>query len=85
MLLGKKFLLKAGKKLLVFSFNHRKELHKVASSRILTWAFKLMAFNFGIMFSKGNAIPHVNALSRLNLIPKMLKWRTVVRTKFCTV
>ena len=62
---GKKFLLKSDHKPLEFLFNPRKELPRVKSSRILRWAIKIMAFDFDIIFVKGNTIPHVDALSRL--------------------
>ena len=64
-LLGRKFLLKADHRPLEFIFNPRKELPKMTSARILRWAIKLMAFDFDIMYVKGNTIPHVDALSRL--------------------
>ena len=37
----------------------------MTSARILRWAIKLMAFDFDIIYVKGNTIPHVDALSRL--------------------
>ena len=60
-LLGNKFLLKSDHKPLELLFNLRKELSRVNSSRILRWAIKIMAFNFDIIYIKGNTIP----LSRL--------------------
>lgn len=56
-LLGKKFLLGSDHKPLEFIFHPRKELPKLA--------MKLMAFNYEIEYVKGNTIPHVDALSRL--------------------
>ena len=64
-LLGKRFLLKSRHKPLEFFFNPRKELPRVTSSRVLRWAIKIMAFDFDIIYIKGNTIPHVDALSRL--------------------
>lgn len=37
-----------------FTFNPRKELPIVTSSRILRWDIKLMAYNFGLEYIKGN-------------------------------
>ena len=65
-LLGRKFLLKSDHRPLEFIFNPRKELPKMTSARIMRWAIKLMAFDFDILYVKGNTIPHVDALSRLN-------------------
>ena len=64
-LMGRKFLLRTDHRPLEFIFNPRKELPKVTSSRIIRWAIKLMAFDFDIIYVKGNTIPHVDALSRL--------------------
>ena len=64
-LLGKKFLLKSDDKPLEFLFNPRKELPIVISSRILRWAIKIKAFDFDILYVKGNSIPDVDALFRL--------------------
>ena len=64
-LLGRKFLLKSDHRPLEFIFNPRKELPKVTSARLMRWAILLMAFDFDIMYVKGNTIPHVDALSRL--------------------
>lgn len=61
----KKFLLKLSHKTLEFIFNLRKELPKVTSSRILRWVIKIMTFNLDIVYVKGNTIPQVDALSRL--------------------
>ena len=65
-LLGRKFLLKSDHRPLEFIFNPRKELPKMTSARIVRWAIRLMAFDFDILYVKGNTIPHVDALSRLN-------------------
>ena len=64
-LIAKKILLKNDHRPLDFIFNPRKELPKVTTSRILRWAIRLMAFYFDIEYVKGNSIPHVDALSRL--------------------
>ena len=63
--LSKKFFVKSDHKPLEFLFNPRKELPRVTSSRILRWAIKIMAFDYDIIYVKGNTIPHVDALSRL--------------------
>ena len=47
-----------------FIFNPTKKLPRVTSSKILRWAIIFMAFDFDIMFIKGNTIPHVDAFSR---------------------
>ena len=62
-----KILLRSDHRPLEFIFNPRKELSKVTISRTLTWAIKLMTFDFDIEYVKGNSIPHVDALSRLRL------------------
>ena len=67
-LLGQKVLLKSDHHPLEFIFNPRKELPKVTSARILRWAIKFMAFNFVIVYIKGNTIPLVDALSRLTFV-----------------
>ena len=64
-LIGKKFLLRCDHRPLEFTFNPRKELPKVTTLRILKWAIRLMAFDFDIEYVKGNSIPHVDTLSRL--------------------
>ena len=64
-LLGKNFPLKSNLKSLEFSFNPRKELARVTLPRILKWAIKIMAFDFDLIYVKGNTIPHVDALTRL--------------------
>ena len=64
-LFGKKFLLKSDYKPLEFLFTPRKELPKITLSGILKWAIKIMAFDFDIIYVKGNTISHVDALSRL--------------------
>ena len=55
---GKKFLLKSDHKPLDFLFNPRKELSRVTLSKILRWAIKTMAFDFDIIYVKGNTILH---------------------------
>ena len=55
LLLGTKFLLQTDHHPLEFNFNQRKAL-----------ALKLMTFDFDGIYVKGNSIPHVYALSRLN-------------------
>ena len=65
-LLGKKFLLKSDHRPLEFIFNPKRELPKVTSARILRWAISLAAFDYDIVYVKGEAIPHDDALSRLD-------------------
>ena len=55
-LLGKRFLLKSDCKPLEFLFNLRKELPRVTLSKILRLAIKIMAFDFDIIYVKGNTI-----------------------------
>ena len=62
---GGEFHVKSDHKPLEFLFNPRKGLPRVTSSRILKWAIKIMAFDFDIIYVKGNTIPHMTALSRL--------------------
>ena len=64
-LIGKKFLLKNDHRLLEFMFDPRKELPKVTTLRILRLAIRLLTFDFNIEYVKGNSIPHVDAISRL--------------------
>ena len=64
-LLGKKFLLKSDQKPLEFLFNPRQELPSVTSSRILRWVIEIIAFDFDIIYIKGNTISHVDTQSRL--------------------
>ena len=64
-LIGKKILLRSDHRPLEFTFNPRKELLKVTTSRILRWAIRLIAFDVDIEYVKGNSIPHVGAQSRL--------------------
>ena len=64
-LIGKRFLLRNDHRPLEFIFNPRKELPKVATSRIQRWAIRLMAFDFDVEYVKGNSIPHVATISRL--------------------
>ena len=64
-LLDKKFLLKSDHKPLEFLFNPRKKLPRVTLSIILRWAIQIMAFDFDIIYVKGNTILHVEALSSL--------------------
>ena len=61
----KKIILRSDHRPLDFTFNPRKELPKVTTSRILRWAIRLMAFDFEIENVNGNSIPHIDALSRL--------------------
>ena len=72
-LLGLNFFLKLDHELLEFIFNPRKELPRIASSRILRWTIKLLAFNFDIMYIKGNIILYVDALSRLEFENEMIE------------
>ncbi len=65
-LLGKKFLLRSDHKPLEYIFNPLRELPKVTSARLMRWALQLSAFEYDIMYVKGESIPHVDALSRLN-------------------
>ena len=76
-LIGKTFLLRSDHRPLEFIFNPRKELPKVMTStlRILRWTIRLMAFDFDIEYVKGNSIPRVDILSRLQF-NKELKDKT---------
>ena len=65
-LIGTKFLLRCDHSPLEYIFNPRRELPKVTSARILRWAIQLMGFDYEIQYVKGNTIPHVDAMSRLD-------------------
>ena len=64
-LLGSHFSLNTDHQPLEFIFNPSKELPKMTSARIMRWAIQLAAFDFDIAYVRGNTIPHVDALSRL--------------------
>ena len=63
-LMGKKFLL--DHQPLEFLFHPRQELPKVTSARLLRWAICLVAFDYDIQYVKGESIPHIDALLRLD-------------------
>jgi hypothetical protein len=69
-LLGKKFILQSDHQPLEIIFHPSKELPKVTSARLLRWAIQLSAFDYEIQYVKGNTIPHVDALSRLDFDPE---------------
>lgn len=64
-LLGKKFLLQSDHRPLEFIFNPGREIPKVTSARLLRWALQLSAYDYDICYVKGDSIPHVDALTRL--------------------
>ena len=64
-LLGSHFTLNCDHQPLEFIFNPNRALPKVTSARILRWAIQLMAFDYEIHYVKGENIPHVDALSRM--------------------
>jgi len=64
-LLGRHFNLITDHKPLEFIFHGEKSLPKVTSARIMRWALQLSAFDYTILYAKGENIPHVDALSRL--------------------
>ena len=49
-----------------FIFNPRKEIPKATSARLMRWALSLSAFDYEIEYVKGENIPYVDALSRLD-------------------
>lgn len=65
-LLGSRFTLRTDHRPLEFIFGARHHLPKVANARLLRWAIKLMAFDYDVIYTKGDAIPQVDALSRLD-------------------
>ena len=65
-LLGKRFSLCTDHKPLEYIFSPHKELPRVASSRIIRWAIKLMEYDFNKIHYPGKQIPHVDALGRLD-------------------
>lgn len=70
-LLGKEFLFQNDHKPLEYIFHPRKALPKVTSARIKRWVIQIMAFDFEIMYTKGNDIPHADALSRLRFLENL--------------
>jgi hypothetical protein len=64
-LLGTRFTIRTDHQPLEFLFGRNRELPKVATSRVMRWAIRLMAYDFDIKYIKGNEIPHVDALNRL--------------------
>ena len=64
-LLGSHFTLNCDHQPLEFIFNPNRELPKVTSARILRWAIQLMAFDYEIRYIKGENMPHVDAMSRM--------------------
>ncbi|PAA93146.1 hypothetical protein BOX15_Mlig023152g1 [Macrostomum lignano] len=65
-LLGSRFTLRTDHRPLEFIFGSRRQLPKVANARLLRWAIELMAFDYDIVYTKGESIPQVDALSRLD-------------------
>ena len=63
---GKKFTLQSDHKPLEFIFNPCKEIPKVTSACLMRWALSLSIFDYEIKYVKGENIPHVDALSRLD-------------------
>ena len=64
-LIGKKFTLRTDHKPLEFLLHPCREIPKVTSARLMRWALQLSAFDYEILYVKGENIPHVDALSRL--------------------
>jgi len=65
-LLGRHFLLVTDHKPLEFIFDKEKALPKVTSARLMRWALQLSAFDYSVSYTKGENIPHADALSRLS-------------------
>ena len=65
-LIGKKFQLRCDHQPLEFIFNPLRQLPKVTSARLMRWALQLSAYDYDILYVKGESIPHVDALSRLD-------------------
>ena len=65
-LLGSHFTLETDHRPLEFLLGRRRQLPKIANARLLRWAIKLMAFDFDVIYTRGSAIPHADALSRLD-------------------
>ena len=74
-LLGKKFTLCTDHKPLEYIFHPHRGLPKVTTARLLRWAIQLAAFDYDIMYVKGESIPHVDALSRLDFVEGTRRWR----------
>ena len=62
-LLGSHFILQTDHRPLEFLLGRRRQLPKIANARLLRWAIKLMAFDFDVVYIRGSAIPHADALS----------------------
>ena len=65
-LLGRRFTLHTDHKPLKYLFAPDEEIPKTASARITQWAIALMGFDFELMYTPGEQIPHADALSRLD-------------------
>ena len=67
-LMDKKFTLCCDHKPLEFIFHPNREIPKITTARLARWTILLAAFDYEIMYVKGDSIPHVDALSRLNFV-----------------
>ena len=61
----RRFALQTDHRPLKYLFAPDKEIPITASARITRWAISLMGFDFGLKYTPGEQISHVDALSRL--------------------
>ena len=74
-LIGKKFQLRCDHRPLELIFNPQRQLPKVTSARLMRWALQLSAYDYNILYVKGESIPHVDAFSRLDFSDNVLETR----------
>jgi len=67
-LLGKRFKLETDHFPLISIFGKSLDISRRASQRIARWALILSQYNFEIMHTPGDRIPHVDALTRLQYV-----------------
>ena len=65
-LLGRTFTIRTDHRALEFIFGEHKSLPKHTSARIQRWAILMMGYDYNIEYVRGEDIPHVDALNRLN-------------------
>ena len=66
LLLGRRFTLQTEDKPLKNLFAPEEEILRTESARITRWATAPMVFDFELMYTPGEAIPHADAFSRMN-------------------
>lgn len=66
-LVGQHFTLQTDHKALLRIFGNKKELPKIAASRLIRWSVLLSSFNYTIEYKTGKEMEPVDTLSRLPL------------------